>query len=638
MIVIQSLGRVVVCLLWAGAFALAAAGLGARLQRLMYLEPKSAPLRWAMALGLGLGVLVYLTLGVGLLGLLHAPLPLFIVLACLLIGWNLTVEGLRFGMGMIAGLWRAVRGGSWAQRFLLSVVLIIAGLGLVGALGPPVGADSLTVHLALPKTYLRAGRIIHFPSNFNSTYPAATDMLFLLGMWAHSAQVAQLFNWMFSFVTALAIYGLMHQLLPRETALLAVALFYAITDVAYQSYVALVDIGVAAWQVLAFAAFYLWFRNPSGWQWAALAGLFVGFAGGSKYTGIVVAPILGLFILLVTLRQWRMMTGWRRWVPIIGFAVAVLAGVVPWYARIWLLTGNPVYPYFHSLFPGSASVAAVEFSEHITASLLTMDVGQPGILRILGTPWTITIFAPRSGKIGPMFLACAPLVLLWLLRGRRHHLVIWILAFSLLFEPVWASSYLRVRTGLALFALLAVPISLVILNPPFGHHWVRRLSKGLLLGLTALWLIVAVGAVARQGLGALKPVLGLESERDYLIRVLPAESGFYSYEDFEYINQYTPQDSRIFIRDFVSYYLDRDYVLQGGVFWGLLPPDVYGDPTQLRTALDNMGVTHFVIRNGWLAEPEHNKERFRELASVLEAMPGIRLLRESEHNKIYGLE
>jgi len=69
-----------------------------------------------------------------------------------------------------------------------------------------------------------------------------------------------------------------------------------------------------------------------------------------------------------------------------------------------------------------------------------------------------------------------------------------------------------------------------------------------------------------------------------------------------------------------------------------LPPDVYGDPTQLRTALDNMGVTHFVIRNGWLAEPEHNKERFRELASVLEAMPGIRLLRESEHNKIYGLE
>ena len=211
------------------------------------------------------------------------------------------------------------------------------------------------------------------------------------------------------------------------------------------------------------------------------------------------------------------------------------------------------------------------------------------------------------------------------------------LAFSLLFEPVWANSYLRVRTGLALFALLAVPTALVILDPPFGRRWVRRLSRGLLLSLTGLWLAVAVGAAARQQLSTLRPSLGLESERSYLIRVLSEKNGFYSYEDFEYINQYTPQDSVIFIRDFVSYYLDRAYVLQGGVFWGLLPPDVYGDPAQLRTALDDMRVTHFVIRNGWLAEPEHNKERFQKLASVLETMPGAHLLRESEYNKLYVL-
>ena len=157
-------------------------------------------------------------------------------------------------------------------------------------------------------------------------------------------------------------------------------------------------------------------------------------------------------------------------------------------------------------------------------------------------------------------------------------------------------------------------------------------------GLTGLWLLVSVGAGSRQKLGVLRPVLGLESARGYLSRVLP-ESGFYSYEDFTYIKENTPESSRILIRDSVSYYLDRDYILMGGLFWYPgLSAGTLEDPARLRAALDDLGVTHFVIRKGRLGEPAPDKPWFQRLAKALESMPEIRLLRSSEFNNIYVLE
>ena len=175
--IVASLGRAALNLLWAGGILLAAAGLGARLLRLLRLEIGNVALHWALASGSGLGVLAYITLGVGLLGWLRAPLPaIFVLLGCLA-GWELTIEALRFGGKVIAVTWRMVCNGPWAGRFLLMVVLVLITIGLIGALGPAVGSDSLTVHLALPKSYLRAGRIIYVRSNFTAAYPACVDML-----------------------------------------------------------------------------------------------------------------------------------------------------------------------------------------------------------------------------------------------------------------------------------------------------------------------------------------------------------------------------------------------------------------------------------------------------------------------------
>lgn len=82
--------------------------------------------------------------------------------------------------------------------------------------------------------------------------------------------------------------------------------------------------------------------------YAALAGLFCGFAAGLKPTAIVYAPALVTAIVVAT--------GFRRqaWSLAVSFTLAsVFAFVVsygPWAWAMWSLTGNPIFPMFNQVF------------------------------------------------------------------------------------------------------------------------------------------------------------------------------------------------------------------------------------------------------------------------------------------------
>lgn len=79
----------------------------------------------------------------------------------------------------------------------------IALLYLLTTLLPPTILDALVYHLALPKAYVRAHALVDAPGNIYSFFPQNTEMLFALGLMAHSHVPAHVFHLTFGLLTAL---------------------------------------------------------------------------------------------------------------------------------------------------------------------------------------------------------------------------------------------------------------------------------------------------------------------------------------------------------------------------------------------------------------------------------------------------
>jgi len=77
-----------------------------------------------------------------------------------------------------------------------------------------------------------------------------------------------------------------------------------------------------------------------------LAGVFIGLAVASKLMAVFAIPLC-LIIILINHRMWFRKESVRS--MLIGFLFFSLLGCIP-YLTAWILTGNPVFPFFNKLF------------------------------------------------------------------------------------------------------------------------------------------------------------------------------------------------------------------------------------------------------------------------------------------------
>ena len=66
---------------------------------------------------------------------------------------------------------------NWVGRIIWLSILFVLGAEIILCLVPPTARDELTHHLAIPRLYARAGRIIEVPMAPYSYYPMLLDML-----------------------------------------------------------------------------------------------------------------------------------------------------------------------------------------------------------------------------------------------------------------------------------------------------------------------------------------------------------------------------------------------------------------------------------------------------------------------------
>lgn len=300
--------------------------------------------RWGLSGLFGLGAAGTLLFVLGLLpGGLHWGA--WLVLVAVAFGSSLAIRSLL-------GNRRSASPGSPGPYSAFSV-LLLGALGLavatIGALAPATTMewDSLAYHLAVPKLWLEAGQMYWVRGIHHSTFPFVVDMLYVLGLCWGGEVGAKAFSPAYLVFGMLAVGGMARRWYGPKALIWACAAFLGVPVVLWQSGTAYIDLANGLYSGLGMALVLDGVLRKLGhhlWLGAALLGL----GAASKITGLQV--VFAVCVVLVLHGAFtRTPAHALRSIGIISLAVLVISG--GWYVRTLAWTGNPVYPFFSSVFP-----------------------------------------------------------------------------------------------------------------------------------------------------------------------------------------------------------------------------------------------------------------------------------------------
>jgi hypothetical protein len=233
---------------------------------------------------------------------------------------------------------------------LLVMVWTFAIASLIGLLPTP-DYDANAYHLLCPKEWFLAGSIHFLPHNMYTSFPFLTEMFHLVGMTIandtlHGGLIGQGTLVGFGLLTSTALFITTRRLFNHAAAWLAVLVYasnpwvYRLTTIPYVEGPMLAYVTLTLWSIVRLDA------NPRGMS--LLAGLFAGAAFGCKYPALLMVIVpAGIALLAIG--------AMRKTVRLpIYFAVGVIVMTLPWLARNFVWTGNPVYPLLYDVFGGAA--------------------------------------------------------------------------------------------------------------------------------------------------------------------------------------------------------------------------------------------------------------------------------------------
>ncbi len=571
-------------LLLLGALCATSAALGLALLRAVAALP-SAPRDHLLAgLMVGLGLTSMASLGLAAGGMLR-PWP-FVGLGVLaaVVGGRDLVRALR-------AVHRSHDAVTWTLVVLCGVVLLAE---LPASIAPPVGGDQTKYQLAYPRLYGMAGGLVPTPWTFWGQQQFLQNFLFAAGFALSGDTLARLLNLVSGVLAALSIATLARRHLGRRTGGIAAALFFTLPMCWSLMLRAGSDLAVVAYAALGMCAVLDWAggQRPGDLRRAALLA---GLAGGTKVMGLLVPALLAVVVLVVMIQ--------RAWpigrVLVNGLAVGllVLAMACPWYVRNAVETGNPLYPFGQSIFPGknwstAAGAYLDDYYEQYRTTFATRREGEPYAgLAVLRFPWDLTMYpesfenSPRQAyDVSPLALAFVPGVLL--LRRRRSASII-VAAVGLAYTAIiaggaWAHPR-YVLPGVALMMAAAVPAAQLVCG--------RRLAAALFtltiasnLALSAVLLRPMWADQVRVSVGRMSPD---EFLRKYSDR----------YRFWEKANAAIPPDGRVAVLEKIPhpYYIERPFILLSYLEQGLVDYRQVDTVDALAHALADRQVTFVAV-------------------------------------------
>ncbi|HEY7213337.1 MAG TPA: phospholipid carrier-dependent glycosyltransferase, partial [Thermoanaerobaculia bacterium] len=398
--------------------------------------------RGAVSTILGLALAAHLLLLLGFAGLLR-PLPVLLLAAAIHVaGWTVWREVLTELRGISVPGWLGP-----------ALLLGLAPFVLL-ALYPPTAFDATLYHLPFARAFAETGGVPYLVDRRFPVFPQANEILFAAVMLFGrdvAAQGVQLFA---TLLTALLLAAWGKRALPsRELAgWLAAAVFLGNPIVVYLAGNAYIEPGLALFVAASLYALDRW-RETDARGWLALSALFGATAADVKYLGLY---FLGIAALTVLFAGGRFRSAPARLRDGLLFAAVAVSFLLPWYLRIYLHTGNPIFPYLIRVFGGS-------YWQSLPRSGVPEALPER-LARWVRLPWDVIFARARYNQeppISPVYLAALPLLAFGALRDGR---VRWLLGIAAVYSFIfiWLPADSRYLVPLLPLASLAIAGSLAM--------------------------------------------------------------------------------------------------------------------------------------------------------------------------------
>ncbi len=543
---------------------------------------------------LGLGFLSYLIFLFGILGLLGAIWPsiliglivvlavyagVVIVRALLARPKKQEATSQKARSGKRQAEMAAPAAATSIETWIVLAVCAITGIAvLICALAPSAmdDWDSLAYHLTLPRLYLEHGGIYHITTFSHSNFPLLEEMLFLPGVALGLPVAAKLMHFWYGVMLVGSVALLAKRRFGRDAGALAAVGVISIPMILWEATTAYNDLATAAYTVLAiyFVTEYLESRSA---KTLVGCGLACGFAAATKMTGLSVLGIAVMWLVVdgIASGKQRAESGEQRAegggedaVPsrLLGSSASqllkavltiVLIGIAacfPWYLRAWIYTGNPVYPFFYSIFGGRDWTP--ELAKIYSNSQAHFGTGHT-LISLLRLPYDLMVSPERFYDtpglyVGPIMLAIVPFALLVI--RRRNRALLGLVGCFVAFLAVWF-----VLTHQSRYLIPALVLGSALIAGVCAANRDIRVLKIAAYAVFIGGLAIGWFSGSPMSLGVMLakrwPVVsGAQTQHEYLRHSLD----IYLAED--YINRYSPRQTRVALfGDTRAFYLEKPF-------------------------------------------------------------------------------
>jgi hypothetical protein len=497
------------------------------------------------------------------------------------------------------------------------------------ALGPQVAWDAETYHLTLPRIFLEQTGFARVPFLLFSTWPLATELLYAVALAVRDHVLAHLLHFGIGVLLVAGTAALARRQAGPAAGVLAAVLLLLDPHVAFELESAYVDLALALYFLLAFAAWEPSLARPEPQRrraLLALAGVFLGAAAGTKVIGGLGALVFGSLELALGVASRRPP---RRLLGDLAYLLAPAALLAaPWYLRSYALMGDPLHPLLYPIFRGGGEEWSPELHARISAHREAYGMGRslgdlfmlPLRLTAMGDPEAALRF---GGTLHPIWALLVPLVAWGLVTERAVRLLV---LPALLYALFWALGWQTVRLLLPAQPFLACAAGISI----------ARAARALPVGRRALPALAATAAAALAAISLWQAAprlaelftLFARGEAAVLDSAVPPQCRF--------VNEHLPHDARILMlntnrtffcrREFLS-----DSLFQASQLGALLRTT--SDAAGLARLLRERGVSHLLVaRRDWGIEwPPHLR------AALAQARWLVPIYRDDEHT-LYAVE
>ncbi|HEY2901614.1 MAG TPA: glycosyltransferase family 39 protein [Polyangia bacterium] len=456
---------------------------------------------------------------------------------------------------------------SWPGTASLVLLGICAAFNLLGTLAPPSFIDALIYHLFAPQQFLTSGRLTELPAVWQLYQPVSVEMLFTAAYSLAGERSAALVTAGLGLLAAAGTALLGRQIAGATVGWLAAGIFYCTAMTAWESTSCFIDLGVAALGSLGIYALLRWEQTRQR-DWFIITGLLLGFSAACKLNAACF-PIIG--VLLMGFFSHRAGDRAKTVVARMALLSALCAApLIPWYARAWLLTGNPIYPFGAAIFGDNTEWRAIRWI------FQGYGVGY-GVTNRLLAFWNI--FARGAAfenghHFSPLPMLMTPLIF-WRAHGERQRAAL--LACVVIFFALWAMG-----GHVARYLIPVQPMFCVLAADAIC--WLGSLPgprRAMAIAFGSLFLLFGTVNTALYDRQFLPVVFGREPTSSYLSRMT------WFYDTYREVCAQLPPGGRVLTSVAPTYYLECAHQRASNA--------VLSSPERLGQLLDAGHFTHILI-------------------------------------------